>query len=82
MLYANCTEEIWPLMIRSIRDLLDLMEKNDVRNEDLLAEAFSQEKYQWDQDALLWQRLTAAPIFRPGRLNGRRSSGNGKEKQR
>jgi hypothetical protein len=63
MLYANCTEEIWPLMIRSIRDLLDLLEKNVVRNEDPLAAVFSKEKYQWDQDALLWQFLAGAKFL-------------------
>ena len=64
LLYSRCTEETWPLMTLSIRDLLDHMEKHQVRDEDPLTDGFVHERYGWDQDVLLWQSLTEAPYLR------------------
>ncbi len=58
LLYTDCTAEMWPLAVRSIRDLLDRMEEDQPLTEDPFAEAARD--YRWDQDSLLWQCLMDA----------------------
>ena len=61
MLYTNCNELTWPLIYRSIRDLLEYLEKHQVRDEDPFADAYI---HKFDQDVLLWQSLLDAEHFK------------------
>ncbi|MBR2310867.1 MAG: hypothetical protein IKA47_10120 [Oscillospiraceae bacterium] len=63
-LYTDCNAETWPLMTRSIRDLLDRMEKNPQRDKDPFSGKFHQPGNPWNQDEMLWAALQESAYLR------------------
>ena len=63
MLYTESTNETWPLVMHSIRDMLDQIEALQPKEEDPLCKGFDRSRYGWDQDAILWQCLARTELL-------------------
>ena len=60
LLCSNCNAETWPLLIRSIRELLDQLRDHPVREKDPLTDKCLEPGHPWNRDESLWRALANA----------------------
>ncbi len=63
MLFTDCTDENWPLVIKCITESVEERVEKQERTEDLFKEGFNSKNAKWNQDEEMWIALSRTPYL-------------------